>query len=75
MANYNVFKLYDYGCGMNLIEPLISNKINPYDIFINKNKALKNIETSDNKKQKIIQCVEDMIENEDTERTIYELLY
>lgn len=72
---FNIFKLFDYGINKNLIFEMADNKINPYDVYLNKMESLNAINTSNNKKINIIKAIEKMVDNNDRGRILDELLY
>lgn len=73
--SFNIFKLFDYNLNKNLIFEMADNRINPYDIYLNKIESLNVINTSYNKKINIIKAVEKMIDSNDNSRCVDELLY
>ena len=75
IKNYNIFKLFDYGISIFIISNLADNRIPPYNIYANGIAELDNLDIQDAKKKKLYSAVREMIDNNDYQRSIYELLY
>lgn len=75
IKNYNIFKLFDYGISIFIISNLADNRIPPYNIYVNGIAELENLDIQDTKKKKLCSAVKKMIDNNDYQKSIYELLY
>ena len=70
-----MFNLYKYGVNNGLIKALADSKISIYNIYFNRDAALKSLEISINKVSTILKAVDVMIEKSDKDRNIFELFY
>lgn len=75
ICDYNVFELYVYGISKAIINTLIEFKISPKQIYYNGIDSLNELSISLNKKIKIVDAVKLMFDNQDKQRTIYELIF
>ena len=75
ILDYNVFELYNYRVTKPSIDYLIEFKISPKQIFYNGLGSLSELPLSNNKKDSIIEATKEMFNNNDKNRTIYELLF
>lgn len=75
IKKFNIFELYAYDIPKVLINSLAYMKIPPFNIYLNAVDNISDICISIEKRNKLVQAVRKMINNNDTNRNIFELMY